>query len=101
MIPVVDPGTSIRLVLEARLDRDSITGALRAEHEEPLRFSGWLGLVAAIDAAARQSRPCAGADAPRLGGDLLDGRLEPLPKQTPVVDHDANRPSPTPKGAKR
>lgn len=73
----MDTATSIRLVLEARLDRCSITGALRAEHEEPLRFSGWLGLVAAIDAAAKRSRRRPTPDSRRLGGDLLEGRLEP------------------------
>lgn len=82
IIIAMDTATSIRLVLEARLDRESISGALRAQDEEPLRFSGWLGLVAAIDAAAKRSHPGPTGESGRLGGGLLDGRLESPRDQT-------------------
>lgn len=66
---------SVRLVLEATLDRGSIHGVLGAERGEALSFAGWLGLVAAIDAAARHAPP--GSVSAAI--DLLDERLEPQP----------------------
>jgi hypothetical protein len=74
MILGMEHATSIRLVLEAKLDRGSISGALWPDGADAVRFSGWLGLVAAIDAAARLRAPGRPAEPAR---DLLEGRLEP------------------------
>lgn len=76
MIGAVDTAKAIRAVLQAELDGGSIAGRLQLEDGPPLPFSGWLGLVAAIDAAARPSpgRP-SGSTHPPV--DLLEGRLEP------------------------
>lgn len=75
IIDAVDTAKAIRLVLEAELDGGSIAGALRPEVGPPVPFSGWLGLVAAINSASRRSPGCACGSAHRPV-DLLEGGLE-------------------------
>lgn len=43
-----------RLTLELRIGADPISGALHAAGELPLLFEGWLGLAAALEAAAAE-----------------------------------------------
>ena len=64
---------SIQVVLEATLDGGTIAGSVQESSGRRLDFTGWLGLVAAIDAAARGLPPSGVRD--EL--DLLNGGLEP------------------------
>jgi hypothetical protein len=67
----------LRLVLVARLDpQGSISGSIQTAEGEPRRFSGWLGLAAAITESAEP----AGRGAPQASdrpANLLQGRVEP------------------------
>jgi hypothetical protein len=48
---------SVNAVLEVQLDdHGSIAGTLRGETGEPISFTGWLGLVAAITGLADRTR---------------------------------------------
>jgi hypothetical protein len=95
----VHTAKSIRVVLEATLDDSgSISGALRADNAPPLGFSGWIGLVAAIDAAA--GRPPVGSSAPTRR-DLLDGRLDPTNEPSGPTAGAFPTPAPLQKGPQR
>jgi hypothetical protein len=39
----------LRIVIDANVGGDQITGSARHEVGEPKRFMGWLGLIAALD----------------------------------------------------
>lgn len=42
--------------LELRTDEDAIAGRLTADNGESREFSGWLGLIAALDALVESAR---------------------------------------------
>lgn len=49
----------ITVTLELRSSGDALTGCARDEHGVERRFSGWLGLVAAIDELVGETDPSA------------------------------------------
>jgi hypothetical protein len=73
MIDVMAGPPVLRLILEVSVDDQEIAGTIGPESGAPVRFTGWLGLVAAISAAAGREGPPGRAG----GGELLEGRLEP------------------------
>ena len=50
----------ITVTLELRSTGDSLSGCARDEHGAERRFSGWLGLVAAIDELVGDTDPASG-----------------------------------------
>ena len=52
----------INVTLELRSTGDSLTGCARDEHGAERRFSGWLGLVAAIDELVGDTGPSDSGD---------------------------------------
>jgi hypothetical protein len=57
---MAEAGVPRRLELEVRFDAEPIEGRLydREDEQRPVRaFSGWLGLMSAIDAARRADSP--------------------------------------------
>ena len=55
-------GEPKRLGLEVRFDAEPIEGRLFDDRRPVRRFSGWLGLMAAIEAAAPNGRRTSGRD---------------------------------------
>lgn len=46
----------LTIQLELRTDADAISGRLTADNGQVQEFSGWLGLVAALDALVESAR---------------------------------------------
>jgi hypothetical protein len=47
----------VRLVLEIDVRADPIVGALRLEGSDEVSFTGWVALIAALEAALRPGAP--------------------------------------------
>jgi hypothetical protein len=59
----VDAGRELRLVLAARFDREgSISGSIELAEGGQRRFTGWLGLAAAITELAERDMPAKTSD---------------------------------------
>ena len=57
---------TVRIVIDADVGGDQITGRACPDGGEPRRFIGWLGLIAALDALLDRSNPYAGEPAVRV-----------------------------------
>jgi hypothetical protein len=58
--------STVHIAIEAHVDDDEIRGEIRSDAGPPWSFSGWLGLISALDALL----------SPRLGADDAGGDRE-------------------------
>lgn len=70
MLSIVSTST-VQIVIEAHVGEDEIGGQIRSDAGPPALFSGWLGLISALD---RLLTDGTGADAAE---DLSEGRKHP------------------------